>query len=91
MLYSEIGCPFLSLLVIYVGRTFRDNDDVGGSDSFRKVAESAYRKEVVLECRSVVIHQHYGEIRLDGSVLERVVKYNDVRFGKIFVYAPAIL
>ena len=44
---------------------------------------------MILEYRSVVVHENYVDARLDSPVLECVIKYDYVRLREILEYAPA--
>ena len=57
---SQRFCPLALFPGIEVGRTFRHDDDVGIANPLRKVTQLTDRHQMVMEHRSVVIHQYYG-------------------------------
>ena len=90
-LQTQILCPFLPLLVVNVCRAFGHDDDVGSGDSFRKVAESSNRKEIILEYGPAVVDEDDGKVRFERPVLECVIKHYDVCLRNVLVDAPACL
>ena len=77
--HPERLSPALLFLVLYEGRALGDYHDVRAPDPGRKVPQFAYGQQVVPEDRPVPVYQHYGYVRGESPVLQRIVEHYQLR------------
>ncbi len=65
---------------LYVVRAFGNNHHIGPSYRVDAFAETSQREQLVCENRSVVVNEKDGNFRLHVTMLESVVKHNQVKF-----------
>ena len=81
--------PFDPLPILQVDRAFGDDDNVGGEQALRQVAQPAERQKFILVDRTVPVDQHDVEGGLEGPVLERVVQDDHIGRAEFLVLALA--
>lgn len=79
MVESDDLVAFFHLQIL---RTFGDDYGICSVDLFGQVAQTAQRKEFILEDRMAVIDQKYVFRRSDATILESVIENDDLRRGR---------